>query len=89
MNEILISLSAQITEVNAEISSDLSACETINYPKVHLENIILNLLTNALKYSSPDCTPKISNISNKQENGLITLTCKNNGLGIDSNRYGR
>ncbi len=89
LDNIMISLSAQITELNAKISYDFSTCETINYPKVYLESIMLNLLTNALKYSSKERTPEISFISNKRENGLIILECKDNGLGIDLERYGK
>ena len=89
LQNTMVSLSAQITATHAEITYDFSACETINYPKMYLESIILNLLTNALKYSSKERTPKVSFISNKEENGLITLECKDNGLGIDLEKYGK
>ena len=88
LSSIIISLSAQISVLNAQINYDFSACETINYPKVYLESILLNLLTNALKYASPMRTPIISFTTEKLENGLIILKCKDNGLGIDLERYG-
>ena len=89
LENTMVSLSAQITATHAEITYNFSACELINYPKMYLESILLNLLTNSLKYSSKERIPKISFISNKEENGLITLECKDNGLGIDLARYGK
>ena len=88
VKNIHTSLSAQITLSNANITYNFSECPIIHYPKVYLESIILNLLTNAIKYSSPDRRPEIVLTSHKQENGLITLECKDNGLGIDLNKYG-
>jgi K+-sensing histidine kinase KdpD len=87
-NQIIYNTS-EIMKLNAEIEYDFSDCPTINYPKVYLESILLNLLTNSLKYSSPDRTPQISFRTYKDDKGIITFTCKDNGLGIDLNKYGK
>ncbi|MFY7900188.1 MAG: sensor histidine kinase, partial [Chitinophagaceae bacterium] len=84
----IISLSAQIMQSEATVSFDFSACEGIQYSKVYLESIFLNLLTNSLKYASPERKPVIFFSSNIDEKGVITLVCKDNGLGIDLNKYG-
>lgn len=46
---------------------------------VHLTNVVYNLLDNALKYSKKD--PKID-ITLKEQNGDITLSVQDNGIGI-------
>ncbi len=84
----LINLEMQITQASATITYDFSACPTIEYPKVYLESIVLNLLTNALKYRSPKRVPKIEFRSYIDKEGIITLTCEDNGLGINMEKYG-
>jgi PAS domain S-box-containing protein len=84
----ITSLTSQIMVTEATINYDFTACETILYPKVYLESIILNLLTNALKYASPERKPIITLWSNKADNGLISFYCRDNGQGIDLNKYG-
>ncbi len=82
-------LAAQIMESGAVISCDFSACETITYPKVYLESILLNLLSNAIKYASEKRKPVIHFESSISAKGLISLTCTDNGLGIDLIKYGK
>jgi len=84
----ITSLTAQIMESKADIQYNFNSCEGIHYSKVYLESIMLNLLTNALKYASPNRTPEIFFSSTINEKGLISLRCKDNGLGIDLNKYG-
>lgn len=85
--QIMGGLSAQIMETNAEISSDFSQCEKVYYPKVYLESLLLNLLTNAIKYHSPKRRLKI-HFETSVERGKLILSCRDNGLGIDMKRYG-
>ncbi len=82
-------LAAQIMESGATITCDFAGCETITYPKVYLESIILNLLTNAIKYSSEKRKPIIHFRTTISEKGIITLTCSDNGLGIDVSKHGK
>ena len=53
----------------------------INYFKKDLRSIIYNLLSNALKYSSPDRKPEV-NISTEKQEGFIVLKVSDNGLGL-------
>ncbi len=80
-------VSSKIKAANAIIDYDFSGCPTLRYPKVYLESIILNLLTNATKYYSPDRRPEI-HFSTKIVDGSILLSCKDNGLGIDLEKHG-
>ncbi len=82
--EILI---AQLMSSKAIITSNFSKVNTINYPRIYLESIILNLLTNAIKYCSPNRVPEI-HFKTKTYNNQIILTVSDNGLGIDLKKHG-
>lgn len=81
------SLSAQIMEHDVEIIHDFKECPFIIYPKVYLESVILNLLTNAIKYRSPRRKPVI-HLKSANSNGSVLLQCSDNGLGLDLDKYG-
>lgn len=55
--------------------------ETILYPKSHLRSIMYNLLTNALKYKSPDRACIIEIETSMYQEGIM-LRIKDNGLGM-------
>lgn len=61
---------------------------SISIPKAFLESIIYNLLSNAIKYSKRNVTPIIE-ISTCEIDDKIQLAVKDNGIGIDLNKYGR
>ena len=84
LNELIQSaiekINLQIEQKNGKLHSNLEAKEaTIWADKVHITNIVLNLLDNAIKYSKekPDITISTQNISNG-----ILLSVKDNGIGI-------
>lgn len=52
----------------------------------YIENILMNLITNAVKYAHNDRTPVIS-ISAKTEDEHTVISIKDNGLGIDLKKY--
>ncbi|WP_291128497.1 sensor histidine kinase [Flavobacterium sp. UBA7682] len=84
----IINLEMQIKETASTIAYDFSACEKINYPKVYLESIFLNLLTNAIKYRSPNRAPQIIFKTYIDKDGMISLTCEDNGTGINLQKHG-
>ncbi len=65
---------------------DFTEVQEIEGNKVHLESIFLNLISNAIKYSSPERAPLIEISSERKDNWTI-VRFKDNGLGIDLNRY--
>jgi PAS domain S-box-containing protein len=66
---------------------DFDKVPTLMANKSYIESILLNLLSNALKYKSDKRNLKIT-ISADQTNNLVTLKFKDNGIGIDLNRNG-
>lgn len=79
-------LSAQITEIDALVTYDFSKAPTIQYPYIYLESILLNLLSNALKYYSPQRRPEI-HFTTYIKNYQLILEARDNGLGINLQRY--
>ncbi|HVB04185.1 MAG TPA: PAS domain S-box protein [Chitinophagaceae bacterium] len=79
-------LQAEIMKTHARITTDFSDCPSITYPAVYLESILLNLLSNALKYRSPQRIPEITFRTQLAE-GSQVLTCTDNGLGINLKKH--
>lgn len=64
------------------IKIELKKMTLVNMNKAYLESILLNLLTNAIKYRSTNRQLKI-NISSKEIGSNTVLIFKDNGIGID------
>jgi signal transduction histidine kinase len=60
--------------------------QTIFFNPAYLESILLNLTSNAIKYSSPERDPKIT-YSIESVDNFIVLKIEDNGLGIDLERF--
>jgi len=86
LNGVMGTLAQQIKDSNATIESDFSKCPIIDYVPAYIESILLNLVSNAIKYRSPQRTPHIV-LRTFMENGRTTLTVRDNGLGIDLNKH--
>lgn len=80
-------LNARITELSANVTYDFSQAPMIQYPTIYLESIMLNLLDNALKYHSPERKPDIRFLTYKDTHGHTIMEAKDNGLGINLERY--
>jgi PAS domain S-box-containing protein len=87
LENLMSSISVQLSDTQAKITCDFSECPTMLYPKVYLESIMLNLLTNAVKYRSPERYPEI-HFKTKRDDDKIILICSDNGIGIDLERNG-
>jgi PAS domain S-box-containing protein len=80
-------LSDQIVRKNAWIVNKVSNEIVINYNPAYIESIILNFLSNAIKYSHPDRQPEVI-IDCVEEHGKKVLIFQDNGIGIDLKKNG-
>ncbi|AMR31580.1 hypothetical protein A0256_09160 [Mucilaginibacter sp. PAMC 26640] len=80
-------LKGQIASKKAVITTDLQVL-SMKFPKMYLESIFYNMVSNALKYSQPGLSPQI-NIGSKIVDGRVVLAFTDNGLGIDLQRHGQ
>lgn len=78
-------LSFQIEAYKPILKIDFENVTVLNVNKTYIESILLNLLTNSIKYRSESRTLKIT-VTASQLNDSITLVFKDNGIGIDLER---
>ena len=81
-------MSADLSTNNAKIINKVPDNLSVKVIPAYLDSIISNFLVNAIKYRSPDRDPIIELESSKEGNYTI-LSIKDNGLGIDLNKYGK
>ncbi|HEX2786563.1 MAG TPA: PAS domain S-box protein [Ignavibacteria bacterium] len=86
LNDIKSSLYTQLKEANADVRIDFESAPAINYPYSHLHNIVINLITNSIKFRSPFRPLKIS-VSTEKVNGYINLKYSDNGIGFNYEKY--
>jgi len=79
---IINCFSAKVIALNADIVTDFRDCETLHYSKGAFNSIAQNLISNALKYHSPDRRCRIT-IKAKRTNDFLCFSVEDNGLGID------
>ncbi len=80
-------LRVQISTTNAVINNLVNPATIIYANPAYMESILLNLLTNAIKYRHPGRTPNID-VTAAVIEGELVLTIKDNGLGIDMKKFG-
>jgi len=79
---VFFQLNNQINLYKPNIKIDIEEELHININKAYLESIVLNLMSNALKYRSLTKSPKLTIKAFENENAII-LSVKDNGIGID------
>ena len=87
LNNILSNLSDRIEKAKATITYKIDEIPTVYFPKVYLESILMNLISNSLKYCSQERKPKIV-IKSFIKSERIMISVKDNGIGIDMNKHG-
>lgn len=80
-------LLVQIESTNAVIKNNVDKEIEILANPAYMESILLNLLTNAIKYRQTD-KPPIIELTSAKEAGKIILKIKDNGKGINLEKYG-
>jgi two-component system, chemotaxis family, CheB/CheR fusion protein len=79
--EIIDTLAPKVKQANVIIQSDFQQ-KKVRFPKKNLRSILLNLMTNAIKFSSADRQPEISITTEAVEN-YILLKVRDNGIGME------
>ena len=84
---VINSVSSLINRESAKIISDFKAMKEIEYIPEYLGSILLNLITNAIRYKQPGRKPIIF-IQTYLINEQPFMEISDNGMGIDLNQYG-
>ncbi|ALM06506.1 hypothetical protein SB49_00765 [Sediminicola sp. YIK13] len=72
---------------NAKIINNIPEDVHIKAIPAYLDSILMNFMTNAVKYKDPNRDPVIT-LSIKRSQGYTVLSIADNGLGIDLKKYG-
>ncbi len=86
-SDIKLSIENLLRREDVSIVTDFNGVDEIMSFKSYLYSIFFNLISNSIKYHQPGIAPFIE-ITSGSSNGLIWLTFKDNGLGIDLKKKG-
>ena len=86
ISRVVRSVQVQVNEAASTINYNFEPKEIIESNPAYFESIVLNLLTNALRYKCPS-RPLVLNIGLEKKGKHRLLNFKDNGLGIDLDRH--
>jgi PAS domain S-box-containing protein len=81
LDDVCAALEPEIKARQAEIVVERPLPRVMGYLPV-LDQVFINLLTNALKFVAPDTTPRIRIWSEKGASGMARIWVEDNGIGI-------
>ncbi len=87
LDVVVASTSSLINRENANIVAEFDALEEINYIPEYLQSILLNLITNAIRYKQPGRKPIIF-LQTYTSNDQQFMEVSDNGMGIDLDQHG-
>jgi len=86
-NQVLNSIENQVQDSELQVETDFTDVSTIYFPRTFLNSILLNLITNAIKYRSDERKLMIK-LKSETKNGNSILHFSDNGIGIDLEKFG-
>lgn len=86
LDQVVAEYEYKMVECNASITVDFDSCPSIVYFESYITSIFTNMVTNAVKYCK-ETEPLLLEISSSYENETIILKFKDNGIGMDLERY--
>ncbi|GAA4768958.1 hypothetical protein GCM10023230_18550 [Flavobacterium hankyongi] len=81
-------LHSQITKNNVIINNTITDDVHIQFNPAYLESVLLNFISNAIRYRHPERVPEIK-LSYYTEDNYQILEIKDNGIGIDLKKNGK
>ncbi|MFD2717347.1 ATP-binding protein [Hymenobacter monticola] len=85
--EVLTLLQPQVAAAKGCVHTDFAALPSLQFGRSSLRTILLNLLSNALKYRHSDRRCNVE-VRAYEEAGQPVLEVRDNGMGIDMERHG-
>ena len=87
LNDVLRSIDHQVKQSELEVKTNFLESPNIYFPKQFLNSILLNLLTNSIKYKSEERKALVQ-ISTELKMGQTVLHFNDNGIGFDMKKFG-
>ena len=88
VEKAIYTITAYAKNTKTNIVNNVDHEQKIKGIPAYLDSIILNFLTNAIKYSSEEREPKIK-LTSFIENDFVIFKISDNGIGIDMEKYGK
>ncbi len=86
VKEVLDVLKENITDAKATVKTDIGDYVFTRYARKNLRSILFNLVSNALKYASPDRAPIVEIKAEQVNENLLKLSVSDNGLGLNASQ---
>ncbi|UNY98686.1 PAS domain S-box protein [Zhouia spongiae] len=87
VSAIYNTVSSLAADAEVEVINEVQKDVSIKGLPAYVESILLNFMTNGIKYRSKERESFVK-LSSYRQNGYIILDIEDNGLGIDLNRHG-
>ena len=82
LDEVVLDLKPMIQKAGVEIDVEVEGCPAVSFAEKNMRSIMYNLISNAIKYRSPERKPEVK-IKCKEEPGFLVLEVIDNGLGLN------
>ncbi len=86
-NRVISSIKQLVQQNDVAFDTEFSEVEKVHYIPAYLESMLLNFITNAIKYRKPDVRPEIR-VFTYEEDKKKYLVVQDNGIGIDMDLHG-
>lgn len=83
------SITAIAATQGVRIQNNISEDKNVLGVPAYIDSILLNFMTNAVKYSSSSRESYVALTAEKQDDGFVRIDIEDNGLGIDLKKHGR
>lgn len=81
VKEVELDFKTLIADTGAQVTTDLDPDAIIHFSAKNVRSVVYNLMSNALKYRSPDRSPRIE-VTTEKKSDHVVLKVKDNGLGL-------
>ncbi len=85
-HKVQASVNMKLLEMAAIIKDDFTEAPLVLFNNAYMESIILNLITNSLRYAHPKRRPHITIKTTKEPTGATKLVYTDNGIGMNMKR---
>jgi PAS domain S-box-containing protein len=86
VDRVLKAFNAEIVNTGSVFCVESNTVSVLKFPSKYLNSILYNLISNSIKYRSPDRPLQVS-IEAVKKDGKVLMTIKDNGLGFDMKRH--
>jgi len=88
VNKAISSINTLVMENSVHLENNVDDSIIVSAIPAYLDSIILNFLTNAIKYQSTERVPEVK-VNAVREKEFIVLSIEDNGMGIDLEAHGK